>query len=275
MRRTGRVGTLGALGLASALLLSAGCVMEHRPPGPPELPPDAQAALALPQPCRNRVHVVFLSGLFDLTGLKHLRDEVVELGFIKTYAGHSAQKHGLLALVLESNLREPDARFVLVAHGGGAALAPELVRLMQDGGLTVDALVYLEPTGRPGPTGVRTVCLSSKGQTLDDAENLKLDAEGWSITKHPATRAVVVRELVDAGSRVPLPVGGPLLVPGPRGEWDFLKPDGAGWTPPQFMPIQEAMEIGPSGGQQAPPPPLTPPTPPDRERSLTPPAPLR
>src|SRR5438874_46833 len=130
MWRAGWVGKLGALGLATMLLMT-GCVMQHRPAAPPEVPPDVQIALHVPQPSKNRVHVVFISGLFDLTGLGHLRDEVSELGFIKTYSGCATQKLGLLWAVQESHAREPDARFVLVAHGGGAAMAPDLARRMQ------------------------------------------------------------------------------------------------------------------------------------------------
>ena len=88
------MGGRGKFVTLAVLWLATGCVHQHRDPAPAEVPLDVQAALAMPQPAKNRVHVVFVGGAVDFAGLGHLRKEIIDLGFIKTYAGQVGQKHG-------------------------------------------------------------------------------------------------------------------------------------------------------------------------------------
>ncbi|MGL4551153.1 MAG: hypothetical protein ACRC33_08195, partial [Gemmataceae bacterium] len=183
------------------LLLAAGCAHHRHDAAPADASPEVQAAHVMPQPAKNRVHVAFIGGAVDVAGLGQLRAEVIDLGFIKTYGGQVGHKGGFLAAFEAARRREPDARFVLVAAGSGAGLAGELARQLEADGAAVDAVMVLDPVGRPAHAG-RVVCLTTKGAALDGAENYQLDAGPLGIGKHPAARAVLLRELTQAASRV-------------------------------------------------------------------------
>lgn len=214
MGSSGKFVTLG-------LLLACGCAHFH--PQATEVPPEVQAAQAMPQAAKNRVHVAFVSGVVDLTGLGPLRAAAVELGFIKAYSGQVGCRAALMEAFRASLQKEPDARFALVAGGGGAVLANELAMELQAMGAPVDLIVYLDTSG-PSPEGARVLSLSSKD---------------------PTTRPVLVQELVEVASHVRV-MDAPALPVGARGEWDALGPPEVP-TPelPNPRPIIEAGQTPP------------------------------
>jgi hypothetical protein len=100
-------------------------------------------------------------------------------------------------------------------------------------------VLYLDPAGKPAANVGRVVCLTTRGKGVDGAENYQLEASPLGAAKHPATRTVLLRELVEIASRVRVMDTGPAFS-GHRGEWDFLTPDKPLPELPMGKPILEA-----------------------------------
>lgn len=224
---------------ALALLgLSTGCVhLQQSAPAP--VPLEVQAAQAMPLPAKNRVHVAFVSGPVDFAGLHSLRTEVIDQGFIKTYAGQLGQKAGFIAAFEAARRREPDARFAIVGHASGSHLAGELARKLEAEGAAVDLLLFLDPVGPTPIHGGRVLCLTTKGVPMEGAENFKLDSGAVGAAKHPGTRTVLLRELVEIASRVRVIHKDTNAATVPN-EWDFLTPRGSVLEVPSGKPLLEA-----------------------------------
>lgn len=232
--------------------LASGCfTLQPLEPVPP--PSEIQAAQVMPQLAKNRVHALLISGLLDPLALQAMRDELIDLGFIKTTHGLVGTRSTLERLLAGIRHKEPDARFVLVGHSGGVALAAELATQLQAQGAAVDALVVLNPGKEVPPYSGRIVCLSTNGATLYAAENLKLESSTHGLARDPSTLLVVLRELLASASQVRLPTApapatssepavAPEL-PAPRpvpSEWDFLRPDLTPAAVPTDKPILQA-----------------------------------
>jgi hypothetical protein len=246
------------------LALGSGCAHFTSGDALLQVPLEVQAAHALPQAAKNRVHTVLVAAALDPFSLKALRGELISLGYIKTSYGMVGCKSSFQTLLAEIRHKEPDARFVLVGQGAGAGLASELATELQAHGAMVDAVMYLEPVGTPTPFEGRVLCLSTSGKAIDGAENLKLEAHPHETASHPSTKLLLLRELTDSTSRVavvsPVPLvpgmpavpGGPavpnvpptLPPPRPAGEakddWDFIRPDATPSSIPTDKPILQA-----------------------------------
>jgi hypothetical protein len=252
MGNWGRLVAMGMVGLAS------GC-FTITPREPLPVPVEIQGSHAMPQIAKNRVHAVLISGLLDPLSLKGMRSELIDLGFIKTTHGAVGGKLFLQKLLAEIRQKEPDARFVFVGHGTGVPLASELAGQMQASGAAVDAVVGLEPSGSVAPFAGKLVCLSTSGQTLPEAENLKLEATGHGVAADPSTTLLVLRELLASASQVQIPTpvapagaphgatprypAVPPELPAPRpapSEWDFIRPDNTPSAVPTDKPILQA-----------------------------------
>ena len=246
----GRLAAMGMVGLAS------GCfTLTPREPVP--VPVEIQGSQVMPQIAKNRVHGILISGLLDPLSLNTMRSELIDLGFIKTTHGVVGSKSALQKLLAEIRQKEADARFVFVGHAGGVTLAAELAMEMHALGAPVDSLMLLEPSGSVSPFPGKVVCLSSQGQTIHGAENLKLEVSNHGVASDPSTRLLVLRELLASASqvRIPQPVAPapaqypqtPPELPAPRpgsqpvsGDWDFIRPDNTPSAVPTDKPILHA-----------------------------------
>ncbi|MFQ3650276.1 MAG: hypothetical protein SNJ75_08090 [Gemmataceae bacterium] len=244
----GRFAALGMIGLAS------GCfTLPPREPVP--LPTEMQAAQLIPQIAKNRVHAVLISGLLDPIALQGMREELIDLGFIKTTHALAlvGSQSTLEKLLAEIRHKEPDARFVFVGHGSGVGLAAELATKFQAAGAAVDVFVALNPGKTVPAFSGKTICLSTDGKQIYGAENLKLIDSTHGVARDPSTLLLVVRELVASASLVQIPLVAPLApsdnpgllpeLPQPRSmpsEWDFIRPDHTPAAIPSDKPILQA-----------------------------------
>jgi hypothetical protein len=249
------MGTWGKLAAMGMVGLASGCfTLTPREPVP--VPVEVQGSQVMPQIAKNRVHAILISGLLDPLSLSTMRSELIDLGFIKTTHGVAGSKWALQKLLAEIRQKEPDARFVFVGHGGGVTLAAELAREMQAHGAAVDTLMVLEPGGAISPFQGKVVCLSSQGQTIHGAENLRLEISNHGVASDPSTRLLVLRELLASASQVrvaqpaPAPAQYPKTppeLPSPRpdtqpasSDWDFIRPDNTPSSVPTDKPILHA-----------------------------------
>ncbi len=236
---------------AAMALLASGCANCLCPV--PPIPEDAAArSAALPQVCRNHVYIFLICGQgpLDLGNMGGIRESLISLGYIKTYCGECCYSGYYKEEILRLHHEDESARFVVMGYGLGANTAAELTESVRADGVTIDLLVYCggvairnNPKNRPS-NALRVVHLlgggvDSMGFVLDGADNVELtDASHFRSATHPFTMELLVKELTDAASRVPV-VGLPepaqpslehLAGPHPadesqpRDEWDFLKP---------------------------------------------------
>jgi hypothetical protein len=259
MTRTQR--RLGLAALAGAALLGlSGCLSFLHPIDPP----DKELLRTCSEPAcasRNRVYVFFLDGFDPLgcAGLTGLRDYAQSLGFIKTYYGQCYHAGWFGDEMRRLHHDDPDARFLLLGYGLGAAAARDLAR---SAAAPLDVLIYLDGkqlgdgSDPPPPCAARVVSVRGKAgpgeaPLVEGAENLRFPDAGWlDLPTHPHTLELLAEELTAAAWRVPVavdlprPLGPPAaeeLPPPrqatppadePRDEWDFLKLEGPHAPPP-------------------------------------------
>jgi hypothetical protein len=235
------------LGIVGAILsLLSGCVIyEYVPTVPVEA---GELVRVMPQPVKNRVHVLFVHGHdpLDLAGLSDLRQYLVSLGLIKTYAGGPYCLSELCDAAGQSHLREPNAKFVLVGHGTGCASLPYLASCLNGRDIPVALVVCLDPEPKALQLieGVgRIVSVVRSEGTPAPGDVHIVPAKYLGVPKEAQTREILMRELAAVAQQVevvenhygPVPMGG---------EWGFL-----GGPGPEFirgLPIREAREMGPA-----------------------------
>jgi hypothetical protein len=174
----------------------------------------------MPQPVKNRIHVLFVHGHGLTCPLSGLRQELIELGLIKTYKAGPYHANALCDLALEKFQSEPDARFVLVGHGAGCGALPDMVVRLQAQGMPVALVVCIEGRqyGQPEAPCVTAV-------STCEARDALLGG------LHEVAQQIGI---VDA-------VRGP--APFPADEWGFLN---CGAPPaPRCLPIPEAAKASP------------------------------
>ncbi len=206
--------------LAPALLLLAGCLHNTRP-APQAAPGDpADLVRAMPLPVKNRVHVLFVHGHDPFGPLGGLRQQLIDVGLIKTYASGPFSAAKLCDLAFESFQREPEARFVLVGHGAGCGELPHLAVRMQAHGMPVVLAVRIEG-GRFGAPELPRVVTADRCHA----------------------REVLFRELHEVAQQIGITEVGHGPPPMPADEWGFLRCDGPAL--PRCLPIIEAREMSP------------------------------
>lgn len=238
------VAKLGALGCA--LFLLTGCVAyQYAPLEPHEA---GQLVQAFPQPVKNRVHVLFVHGHdpLDLACLSDLREYLVSLGLIKTYAGCPWDVSALCDAAGESFLREPDAKFVVVGHGTGCASLAGLVNGLNAKAIPVSLVVCLAPCPQDFPAiagAEKVVTVVSSAGVKAQGEVHVVEAKPLGMPTHPRARTILSLELAAVAQQVGV-VSAPLAPAAPRGEWGFLEAQGPDVE--RRLPIREAREMGPA-----------------------------
>jgi hypothetical protein len=241
-RRLGR-----ALVLAGMLLGAGGCVritypLEFPPinlsychpvpyPRPDQLAPSA----AVPQWCRNHVHIFLIHGMdpLDFANLDGLTEYCHNLGYIKTHYGQLYHLWKFKTDLRKVHEDDRDARFVLIGFSFGANMVRQLANAVKDEGIVIDLLVYL---------GGNTLENTPRDQPEHVIHIVNILATGWiwhfGSPTHPKTLNLLSRELAVVASRVPvppslqaLPAGDELPPPRP------LSPDEL--PPPRTLPPEE------------------------------------
>jgi hypothetical protein len=210
--------------LAPAVLLLAGCLHHAHTDQQHAAGDPADLVRAMPQPVKNRVHVLFVHGYDPFGPLGDLRQECIDAGLIKTYAAGPLRASELWDLAFESFQREPDARFVLVGHAAGCGALPHLAVRMQAHNMPVVLAICIDGTGHAAPDAVHFV-------PADKCH----------------AREVLFRELHEIAQQIAVVEVGKGLPPGPDGEWGFLRCDGP--PAPRGLPIVEAREMSPGPGE--------------------------
>jgi len=100
----------------------------------------------VPQECRDHVYVVLINGLDPLYvgNLAGERDYLQQLGFSKIYFGQLYDWWWFKSKIRRAYREDPCARFVIVGYSWGASMAHSLAWAVQDEGIKIDLMVYLD-----------------------------------------------------------------------------------------------------------------------------------
>jgi len=241
--------------LAACTLLLPGCLSAFNPVAAPA-PEVRQTCDSLPLPSRNRVHVVLVNGVDPLCcgNLHGVREQIVELGFGRTYYAQFYHEASLFKELQAAHARDPHAKIAIVGFEYGAQAARNLARRASEQGITTDLLLLLQPKGLrydPALEGgdIRRHITIRTGK--DELTNLGLETgeifdlpcfNRYGVPTHPNTLRILTTELTHLAMNVPVidPVVTPFPsmlddpAPSPRpitisdgkthDEWDFLKP---------------------------------------------------
>jgi hypothetical protein len=234
--------------LALALLLPAlpGCA--SLPRCPEELP----GCPEIPACSRNRVYVFLVAGIDPLCEMEHLRERLIECGFIKVYCGHRLLGKHYAEEIQRLHQCDEHARFVLVSQGSASGVVRDIAL---NAGTPIDLVVFLDGTGE-GPThaGQALFIHGEKDVAADDkVAELSVclaDASWLGTAKHPQTAALIVKELCAVAARIPIIERGPkcdlIDCPPCGGGWDFLRPDGNDSGCVRCKPLADALFTPPA-----------------------------
>ncbi len=200
---------------------SAGCV-NCSPVACQKLSIAAGPTCDTPQTGRQKVYVYLMDGLpVPFTrGLDGLRPELYARGYSKVASGTVLHSAWMAKEMKRTHADDPNARFVVVGYDHGAVSAARLASDVAGGGVPVDALVLLDPSGKTATaSGVRTVVIRS-GHKADQgagAESVVLPATHFGLPSHEATVAKVCEILDESATRAWLEQPHPTEVVG----WDY------------------------------------------------------
>ena len=262
MRRHGAWARWSSVAAAAALATASGCMNCLHPVAHVSADAAAQCA-ALPQDCRNHVYIFLINGPapVDMANLNGVRDELISLGYIKTYCGESYHTGYFKDEIRRIHREDESARFVAIGSSLGANAARNLADAVQPDGVQLDLLAYCggvalssRPKNQP-ENALRVVHIlgagaDAIGAPLDGAENVQLaDASHYGSPTHPYTMDMLTKELMEVASRVPVIGLRPAAESGrppqpaasretmPRDDWDFLKSEKPS---PQRVPVEPA-----------------------------------
>jgi hypothetical protein len=175
--------------------------------------PEKTACQDIPAPCREHIHVFLIDGLdpFGLANLRGVRDYVNALGFQNTHYGQFFEAETFRKDIRRIHQEDEAAHFVVIGFSLGARRARGMVESLQDDGVRVDLLVYLDGKGlmylSPDAPGNVDRVLSASGPgvlwtapQLPGAENVVLnDVWHFGVPSHSRTLEALSRELATVG----------------------------------------------------------------------------
>ena len=240
--------------LLLALLGGPGCLSCFHPVAKPTLE-QTDLCQTLPRDCRGGVYVFLINGVdpFRYGNLSGLRDHLIGLGFNNVYYGELYHTGWFGEELRRVHKENPDARFVVVGYSRGAEPAGHMAHEAAKEGIPIDLLLYLDARIIPAPDVKdqlpigRTVHLQSDGprgqpSEVKGAESVVLTKAGhFEVPSHPYSVEFLTSEVIRIAQTVPVtlppdepppplvppaPPPRPVIAqkPGPRDEWDFLKP---------------------------------------------------
>jgi hypothetical protein len=218
---------------------------------------------------RQRVYLFMVNGTTPC-GLDSLRDVLARQGYPKVASAQFYQVVWLAREMRRIHCEDPAARFVVLGYSmGGPAAARLAVEALAEG-LPIDALILLDPVGKPDPGGcpIRTLLVNSGSlaTAVPHSEGYIVPDSGhFRLPSHPQTVAIVVQLLSEVAALVgqgeviapvvewlyedapPLrafPVADPNTPP----EWNFLL-DLPGNHTERLLPVDAPPVLPPSGSQ--------------------------
>ncbi|MFM8274654.1 MAG: hypothetical protein ACKODX_20315 [Gemmata sp.] len=118
----------------------------------------------LPPRCRGQVHVFMIHGLAPSSDsvLSALRLNLAQNGFAKVGLCGACDPWWVKSEVACIRQHDPDARFVLLGYDCGGPVACWLARSLAEKGVSVDAVVLLNPVGCSAePCGAQTLLITT------------------------------------------------------------------------------------------------------------------
>jgi hypothetical protein len=203
-------------------------------------------------PARAKVQVFLMNGVdvFDLGGLSVLQTAIVDAGFSKVYYAQRFDVEWYYREIHRVHRDDPDNRFVLIGQGAAATQLQELACRLTNDGISLDAVIYLDPTGvnteRSGERGYPSYVMKSGERFVGPRIGLdgcsSFDRLGRKqCPEHPAASTIIAMltvsahkvpfenpalncvPILDENKPIPKP-GEPKQVPAIPPEWDFLCP---------------------------------------------------
>ncbi len=267
-----------ALGILALAALTGACLPGcfcHVKQEDPVLKAQKTLGQAMPLPCRSHCFLFFMHGCdpIDCINLSGMVERLQDLGYIKTYEGEFFHTGWFAKEIKRIHKEDATARFVVIGDGMGAGSIQRLAHLVQEKSINIDLLVALNgKVAKEGITRNVLQVVNVQGKNApgdsewgDHAVNVVIpDVAEFGLATHPQVMELVLRELLQVASRVPVidkalpanPHPEPTPRPvkpapaGPRDAWDFLLPESRS-TPKQpggKAPAQPAPASPPAGG---------------------------
>jgi hypothetical protein len=193
------------LGLGS--LFAAGCISCGHDSC--KLSEDAGPLCPVPVCDRRHVYTFLINGLAPNECLDQLRLNIAERGFEKVGKMELCHTWWLWSEMKRIQRCEPEARFVLVGYGFGAASAVGLARDASRESVTVDAVVLLDPAGVKDWSGcAERVVVIRAGQPMATDESgrcTRVPGGHISLPKQPQTADAIAAVLAETAARVEHP----------------------------------------------------------------------
>lgn len=211
------------------LLAATGCISCGHEACPKAI--EAGPHCDVPQCDRRHVYAVLINGLTPSPCLEELRLKLAESGFEKTFRAELCHTGWLWREMKRVQKCDPEARFVLIGYGFGCGSAVGIAKDAAREGLTVDALVLLDPAGVKDWDGSaeRVVVIRSGLVSEGDGPCVRVACGHFALPKQSETVDAIAVVLSETASRVELPAfeEAPLFwhpdAPPPR---DYTLPEG-------------------------------------------------
>jgi hypothetical protein len=201
-----RIPSLGLTFVLALLLTGIGCMNCHHGAYRECLRPVEQVGASAP--IRAKVHTFLMNGVdvLDIGGLDQLRLAIIQSGYPKVYFAQRFDLEWYYREIIRLYQEDPEYRFVLVGQGAAAPSLQQLAcRLTQDG-VTIDAVVYLDPHGVTGPQegewGYPSYVISAKqwlnGPRIRAHHCNSFAQVSYELREHPAADAIISLLLASA-----------------------------------------------------------------------------
>jgi hypothetical protein len=185
----------------------------------------AKLCAGVPPEKRERVHVFLVNGVDPLWlgNLNGLADYLRALGFKHTACGQMTHTPAYGQRIRTLRREDPGARVALLGFSAGANCVRELAWRLKEDQVPVDLLVYLGgdtirnvPRSRPENVG-RILNITGhglvfygydllfRGDQIDGARNLRLDARHFCLPSQREAIDALVRELLALADAAPVP----------------------------------------------------------------------
>ncbi len=133
--------------LALGTLSSGGCLSAFSPLNPPT-PEQSGPCQALPECCRERVHIFMINGLTILPhvcgSMNGVADYVEQMGFCKPRVACHYWRWCFQNEIRKIHAEDPDARFVLVGYSIGGSVVYSMAQTLEADGIFIDEIIYID-----------------------------------------------------------------------------------------------------------------------------------
>ncbi len=252
------------LAAVASLFSAPGCICcNHQAYGAAR---DVGPECTVPLVERQKTYLFMVNGVTPggSCGLEGLRDELAGQGYSKVGYGQLVHVHWMAQEIRRIQTCDPTARFVVLGFDAGGPAAAWLANDVAKSGVTVDALVLLDPVGKCAMTSAnrQTLVITSTAKApIHELANLVTvpEAGHFTLPTHPKTVAAVTELLGSVASRTQegvltttviewtyehAPPARPISVSGPDTppEWNFML-DIAGNHAEPLTPLYTSIDV--------------------------------